>query len=404
MTPHRIRYDTLARTIADGLSRGAVRVSGTRFEWHCEGNCQSPVCREIFAHPTPRPEARTRWVNIPERGRPLWLTLWVRCRQCDACRKRRASKWSAKCRAEMQTGTRNWFGTLTASPENHYVALCRARSNLDRQGINYDALDYGDQFRELCKAYSRDITLYLKRVRKQSRARFRYFIVTERHKSGLPHWHMVIHEQGTPVRHAILSQQWKLGFTKWKLIPTDDVAPARYCAKYLSKSLATRVRASQYYGTGVVRSLSIESFLNEREKNAPKKNTNESEVICRTETNDWAKCVPSTSDRAHSKPNEPTFFAALRIGQNAKAGTAMVAEQTIEEDKINALRSSLAQPRNSATCPWYAVRHRPASPGCAGCTHFVAEDTPCPVAIGVRLGWGHPEARSRITNSMLPDG
>lgn len=77
------------------------------------------------------------------------------------------------------------------------------------------------------------MTKYLKRIRKKYS--FRYMYVIEPHKSGYAHMHMLLFEtQGNiPKRH--LKDQWKLGFTRWRLCANAAHAAA-YCAKYLSKT------------------------------------------------------------------------------------------------------------------------------------------------------------------------
>lgn len=171
-------------------------------------------------------------------------------------------------------------------PEEHYRALSAARAKLAEQGLDYDALDYGDQFRSLVQASSRELTLYFKRLRKQSRGKFRYMVVAERHKSGWPHWHVLLHDLDpmNPVRHKLLTDQWHLGFTHYRL--ATDARAASYVAKYISKSLATRVRASLGYGTGgVKRSKSIANRMVKREKTPPKKDDKETlQRLLRTET------------------------------------------------------------------------------------------------------------------------
>lgn len=95
-----------------------------------------------------------------------------------------------------------------------------------------------------------EITKYLKRVRKQSKCSFRYLLVMEAHKSGLPHYHMFLHEtpSGGEVPKRILKYQWHLGFTDFKLVD-DAHRRADYICKYLAKSNLARVRASKGYGS-----------------------------------------------------------------------------------------------------------------------------------------------------------
>lgn len=193
-------------------------------------------------------------------GKPLWLDkgstrtdrhsteMFVRCRKCPPCLKARAAYWRTMCATETQASQRTWFGTLTLSPEHHFIALARACLRLSRQGVDFNQLDGTEQFRERVREISPELTRYLKRLRKESGAKLRYCLVAERHKSGLPHWHMLVHEVGTtPVRHIALQSQWRLGFSNWKLV-ADNQAAAHYVSKYLSKCADARVRASLHYG------------------------------------------------------------------------------------------------------------------------------------------------------------
>ena len=68
--------------------------------------------------------------------------------------------------------------------------------------------------------------------------------------SGLPHYHLLVHEQAPgATEERVLRQEWStLGFSKFRLV--HDERGASYAAKYLAKSTAARVRASKDYGNG----------------------------------------------------------------------------------------------------------------------------------------------------------
>jgi hypothetical protein len=142
--------------------------------------------------------------------------------------------------SEIALSCRTWFGTLTLSPEQHYLASIRAGST---------------EFARRHKEISVDLTKYLKRLRWDSGAAFRYCLVVEAHKSGLPHYHMLLHETdpGSAVRYRTLKGQWQHGFSAWKAVDPEEVDPrmAWYAAKYLSKSSLARVRASKDYGSPI---------------------------------------------------------------------------------------------------------------------------------------------------------
>lgn len=149
---------------------------------------------------------------------------------------------------ETRASVRTWFGTLTLSPEQQHLALIRAAAHARSRGVEWGSLDDDEKFRRHHAQINREITKYLKRVRAQSGAPLRYLLVAEKHQSGWPHYHMLVHEVSpvNPVRHAVLSEQWRVGFTRWKLVA--EYAQARYLTKYLAKDAVARVRASIDYG------------------------------------------------------------------------------------------------------------------------------------------------------------
>lgn len=149
---------------------------------------------------------------------------------------------------------RTWFGTLTLRPQEHFAALSRVRNRMAKSGEDFDTLSEEARFSALSGEIGKDITLWLKRVRKESGARLRYLLVSEAHKSGLPHFHCLVHEVSAegPVAERTLRKQWKLGFAQFKLVAQgDETKTARYVTKYITKSAITRVRASQGYGQSI---------------------------------------------------------------------------------------------------------------------------------------------------------
>lgn len=111
----------------------------------------------------------------------------------------------------------------------------------------FSSLSEAEQFKAIAHQLHIEATKWLKRVRAMAGVPLRYLMVTEAHKSGDPHLHILLHEPGQPVTKRILETQWKLGFSHWRLVDRDKQA-AVYACKYLSKSALTRVRASQRYG------------------------------------------------------------------------------------------------------------------------------------------------------------
>jgi hypothetical protein len=232
---HPARVMSLA---VEALANGGVRRSTIGVDWDISERCERPRAVEVYGRPCDEGLKYYEWE--PGKAHSLVVDLTVRCRQCGPCLRMRARLWAARCMAELGTASRTWFGTLTLSPEWHYRASVIAGS-----------IDFKARHRVI----TRWITLYLKRVRKESGARFRYCIVAEAHKSGLPHYHVLLHEPdaGNVVRFRTLQSQWSHGFSNWKLADTEGVDPRLpwYLAKYLAKSSLARVRASKDYGSPV---------------------------------------------------------------------------------------------------------------------------------------------------------
>lgn len=236
---HPSRLRVIARKALDA----GGSIGPTLVRYPAAGDCSSPVYREMVSR---HPEGDALLSETS--GRLLaTVEIDVRCRRCDNCLRHRARLWRARAIAETDHAARTWFGTLTLSPDAHYRALCAADLRLRRQGVTFGSLTSSEQFLERHREISREITLWLKRVRKESDAKIRYLLVCEAHKSGLPHYHILIHEcdEAKPVRVRTLQGQWRQGFSSFKLV---DRHAAPYVTKYLSKALLARVRASGAYG------------------------------------------------------------------------------------------------------------------------------------------------------------
>jgi len=158
----------------------------------------------------------------------------------------------------LEQANRTWFATFTGTPDEHFRWLLEARK-LCSNDHPFEARNTLEQFALRCRAANPDLTRYLKRIRKQSAARIRYLLVAERHVSGLPHWHMLIHEPdpAKPIRKAVLKGQWPHGHSTFKLV--ENAGAGWYLCKYLSKDMATRVRGSLHYGMQIQMATSVHS-------------------------------------------------------------------------------------------------------------------------------------------------
>lgn len=179
--------------------------------------------------------------------KPRHVDVAVRCRKCDNCRKARQFHWRMRAQSEIADARRTWFGTLTLCPEQQFRMLCLAAASLDKRGTKFADLSDEEQFSERCKPLIREVQKYFKRLRKEG-SKFRYLVAIERHKSGAPHLHLLVHETAEPVRHKRLSAQWSLGFSKFNLVAEgEESQAARYVSKYLTKA-NSRLLSSSGYG------------------------------------------------------------------------------------------------------------------------------------------------------------
>lgn len=270
-----LSHEAGARLFARALQGGARRLSFATVEWDISGGCQTPVVTEHHTRPSVSPRDLVRWrpvgftvggtsyrkptrraqarqIVIDGKGKSsLTVIMWTKCRRCATCLRKRAAHWRLRAMAETKYSSRTWFGTLTLAPERQFQALSEARLHATKFPFrDFDAMPEAERFAEVVKRIGLEVTRYLKRVREQSGARFRYLLVAERHESGNPHFHMLVHEWGAPLRERVLSGQWTWGFSKWRLVPPDNPRAASYVCKYLSKSPEARVRASGFYGRG----------------------------------------------------------------------------------------------------------------------------------------------------------
>lgn len=175
------------------------------------------------------------------------VSLESRCRKCAACLAHRRRLWSARAADELKAAHRTWFVTLTVRPEDRFVTSMQASAIAFRAGHgDWYAMSSENQFRYLVQVLNQEIDRFLKRVRKA--ASFRYLLVSEAHKDGFPHFHMLIHEAALPLTKRLLESNWRLGHSQFRLVNSADARSAYYVCKYLSKSAQTRVRASKRYG------------------------------------------------------------------------------------------------------------------------------------------------------------
>lgn len=242
VTPMALFHDwqKVATLASTALLAGGRRVSPTTIEWDVSNGCSDPVLMEF----TGRPEAEEgeKYVNILPGGRhTLTVEMWVACRKCEHCLRRRRRIWMTRAAAEITQAQRTWFVTLTLSPHKQY----QARLWAEKRDIKYMERSEDDQESERFAVIFEELQRYFKRIRKNSGATLRYMLVQELHKSGEPHYHTLIHEVSGKLTKEVIQAAWKWGFSTAKLCEPHS---AIYVCKYLQKSQGARVRASLGYG------------------------------------------------------------------------------------------------------------------------------------------------------------
>lgn len=246
-------HSSVSKMVVNALPQGMTRKSQTVFEWDVSGRCENPRLVELTGRPQADWRRLLRYIVVaPGTSTSLHVELLTPCRRCQPCLKARARMWAARAMHEIRTARRTWFCTYTLRPEAHYIMQCRAVAHADARSIPVAELTGDDLFNRQSDEVGKEITLMIKRLRKELKLpqSLRYLIVREKHKTGLPHWHAFIHEQTADalIKHAMLAAQWQWGFAKYKLVDEGDPRAAFYVSKYLGKSNEGRVRASLRYG------------------------------------------------------------------------------------------------------------------------------------------------------------
>lgn len=233
-------WSKVATLVKVALAAGGRRLSPTTYEWDVSNGCENPVMMEF----TGRPEADEGEKHIvikPGDKHTLTLEMWVACRRCARCLRRRRREWTMRAASEINQAKRTWFVTLTIRPGQLF--LCEAIAS--KRDVLYTTRPQEEQERGRFAVIAEELQRFLKRIRKNSKAELRYICVQELHKSGNPHYHLLIHEVEGTLTKAVLQAAWRYGFSQAKLA---DPRTAIYVCKYLTKGEGARVRASLSYG------------------------------------------------------------------------------------------------------------------------------------------------------------
>lgn len=261
MAKPRVRHvQDVRRLAAAALGKGGTITGPGVIRWNVAGRCLTPRYIEVrgrsalsttrdgvtlpgnlHVNPVARIGHVTSWADPP-----CTVEIFAKCRRCLPCLKVRSQEWTYRAKQELRASARTWFGTMTLRPSEHWLASLRWQAA--KAGRDWRELSPDEQFAAEHTVVCVEITRWLKRVRKESGARLRYLLVAEAHKSGLPHYHVLVHEVSPLERvgERTLRRQWKLGHSKFNLV--EGTAAAGYVTKYLTKEASARVRASVRYG------------------------------------------------------------------------------------------------------------------------------------------------------------
>ena len=245
LADHRDLSDRIGSAYDAGKASGSVELG--EHTLHYAGDCERPLLVKQSAN----------------RG-ALFATYETRCRKCGPCRRAKMAYWALAAVKQTQIareqGRRTWFGTLTLRPE--VVAAIKDRAfekwAQTARGSSVAPPDWWEnpqcdfRFALMREQLVRECQLYWKRLRKAGH-KFKYFLVFERHRSGSPHMHWLLHEAEGAILKKHLQGQWPHGFTNVKLVRPNSrssASPDRvawYVAKYLGKAEQARQIASRGY-------------------------------------------------------------------------------------------------------------------------------------------------------------
>ena len=236
-----------------GLARRAIAAGASRkgpvIHWNLSRNSGKPCSRplELKAWRSARKSA-VYDERKPETPQGM-LVIYGRCRACPNCLQYRRRLWISRTLAETKACPgRVWFVTLTSSPEHREFIDREARKLAFKARENYER----DPFRWRARAWRRELSLYLKRVRRGvgplHRPRIRFLAVVEPHKDEAAHAHILLfeHSPSSPLSERLLRARWHpRGHSAAKLC---DSKAANYVSKYLAKDPRASVQASLRFG------------------------------------------------------------------------------------------------------------------------------------------------------------
>lgn len=246
-----ISIEGLADLANRAMAHGATRIDGSNaLEWEVNAYCENPFSRTLHARGYDRELRKHKWAASP--GSLSLHLIGLPCRKCSKCRYVHSTMWRDRIVDECHNHKRSWFVTLTMNPAEHQRSFMQEMRDRNSSGwLDTDFDQPGQEWSLRASGASKLLTKFLKRVRKplvgEEAIQLRYVAVTERHKTGLPHLHLIMHEVSGKLTYRRICDRWTHGFSDASLV-RDNTKVGWYVAKYVTKDSLTRMRASQGYG------------------------------------------------------------------------------------------------------------------------------------------------------------
>lgn len=251
MTP--ITLQALYRLADKALQHGGSHLGHSNaVEWDVGAYCDDPQARTLHARgDAGRMTAKYKWASNPKS-----LTVHLAglpCRRCAKCLWLKSEQWTDRAMTELALWPRSWFVTLTLDPAWQHRSFMAEMADKNSRGWRDSDFDLSKaEWNLRAVGAAKLLTKYLKNVRKphsgEAAIDLRYLCSIERHKSGLPHLHLLMHEAGGKLTYRRILDRWKYGRIKKANLVSDHDEAAWYVCKYVSLNEATRVRCSLRYG------------------------------------------------------------------------------------------------------------------------------------------------------------
>lgn len=244
-----VRKEELKEPWLHALFEGGGVQNGARIAVDYSRDCSNPVFIELTGSVEAK-RTRKHGVHrtVTKGNTPMFMDLTARCRKCPECLAAKRWHWCARALAEFAASDRTWFVTLTLAPVHRAKFEAMTERRLSKGGTRRRDITDARWFAERSQTIGIEITKMLKRIRKNCaipKGGMAYILVTEAHKDGTPHFHLLIHEKQATITKVEIQGQWPYGFSK---VVLADKSRAYYVTKYVTKNSLARVRASLNYG------------------------------------------------------------------------------------------------------------------------------------------------------------